>query len=251
MPTSGRNPRSVRDSGAIGRYSPLASARASASLSTPSSLPLMSTTRTSDALISLFTRSERLRLRRGAGCTAAARGRTAEAPAQEMAGDAGRRSPSKCRPPVLLLELRRLPPPTWPARGARHAASRSAKLMERATAVDHAFRPFSRPSQAQRRSEDGGGGPLVSPWVRSHRRCRTRRCNVCFFETGVIGAVRIRWIYFQSSAARRSVGVSPPLSRFCSFFGSWSRRTYSRLSGAHTLRCGRKTCQRLGRRQTP
>ena len=46
---------------------------------------------------------------------------------------------------------------------------------------------------------------------------------VCFFETGVIGAVWIRWIYFQSSAARRSVGVSPSLSRFCSFFGSWSR----------------------------
>eukprot|EP01043_Picozoa_sp_COSAG02_P033929 COSAG02_NODE_2342_length_9101_cov_78.830038_10_plen_225_part_00 len=32
----------------------------------------------------------------------------------------------------------------------------------------------------------------------------------------MIGAVWIRWIYFQSSAARRSVGVSP-------FFGSWSR----------------------------
>eukprot|EP01043_Picozoa_sp_COSAG02_P005634 COSAG02_NODE_154_length_33067_cov_38.282092_3_plen_180_part_00 len=58
---------------------------------------------------------------------------------------------------------------------------------------------------------------------------------VCFFETGLIGAVWIRWICFQSSAARRSVGVSPSLSRFCSFFGSWSRRTYSRLSGAHTL----------------
>ena len=49
--------------------------------------------------------------------------------------------------------------------------------------------------------------------------------NVCFSETGVIGAVWIRWIYSQSSAARRSVGVSPSLSRFCSFFGSWSRRT--------------------------
>eukprot|EP01043_Picozoa_sp_COSAG02_P025710 COSAG02_NODE_1454_length_12536_cov_347.064163_4_plen_143_part_00 len=54
---------------------------------------------------------------------------------------------------------------------------------------------------------------------------RTLDNLVCFFETGVIGAVWIRWIYFQSSAARRSVGVSPSLSRFCSFFGSWSRRT--------------------------
>eukprot|EP01043_Picozoa_sp_COSAG02_P053169 COSAG02_NODE_5833_length_4004_cov_2.279641_6_plen_98_part_00 len=38
---------------------------------------------------------------------------------------------------------------------------------------------------------------------------------VCFFETGEIGAVWIRWIYFQSSAARRSVRICyGPLSIF-------------------------------------
>ena len=45
--------------------------------------------------------------------------------------------------------------PTRLARSMRHVMGRSAKLMERATAVDHTFRPFSRSSQAQRRSEDG------------------------------------------------------------------------------------------------
>jgi hypothetical protein len=59
--------------------------------------------------------------------------------------------------------------------------------------------------------------------------CRGGTLNVCFSETGVIGAVWIRWIYFQSSVARRGVGVSPSFSRFCSPFGSWSRRTFSRV----------------------
>lgn len=43
-----------------------------------------------------------------------------------------------------------------------------------------------------------------------------------------------------SGGARLAVGVSPLFSRFCSFFRSRSRRTFSRLSGAHTLRCGRE-----------
>ena len=57
--------------------------------------------------------------------------------------------------------------------------------------------------------------------------------NVCFSETGVIGGVSVLSIFSvdsQSSAARLGGEVSLSFSRLCSFFGSWSRRTFSRLS---------------------
>ena len=56
----------------------------------------------------------------------------------------------------------------------------------------------------------------------------------------MIGGVSVLSIESQSSAARLGGEVSLSFSRFCSFFGSWSRRTFSHLSGVHTLRCGRK-----------
>ena len=46
---------------------------------------------------------------------------------------------------------------------------------------------------------------------------------LCFSETGVIGDAPVRLPGRQSSAGRLSVGGSLSLSRFCSFFGSWSR----------------------------
>ena len=61
--------------------------------------------------------------------------------------------------------------------------------------------------------------------------------NLCFFETGVIGGVSsVFSVFFESageprsSAARLDGGGSLSFSRLCSFFGSWSRRTFSRLN---------------------
>eukprot|EP01043_Picozoa_sp_COSAG02_P008816 COSAG02_NODE_288_length_25612_cov_29.808529_16_plen_272_part_00 len=61
--------------------------------------------------------------------------------------------------------------------------------------------------------------------------------DLCFFETGVIGGVSsVFSVFFESageprsSAARLDGGGSLSFSRLCSFFGSWSRRTFSRLN---------------------
>ena len=62
--------------------------------------------------------------------------------------------------------------------------------------------------------------------------------SVCFSETGVIGGVSVLSIDSQSSAAWLGGEVSLSFSRFCSFFGSLSRRTFSHPEGCAHPRCG-------------
>ena len=55
----------------------------------------------------------------------------------------------------------------------------------------------------------------------------------------MIGGVSVLSIDSQSSAARLGGEVSLSFSRFCSFFGSLSRRTFSHPEGCAHPRCGR------------